>query len=536
MLGNLIKNANYTKEDHLATNRLKELVVVLRNREIMHGLTPEKLRMILEDLGPTFVKLGQVMSMRPDFLPQEYCDELVKLQTEVKPLPFTTIQIVIEEEYKTKWTKVFQSIDEQVLGSASIAQVHRAVLKTGEKVVIKVQRPGIYDVMSKDIVLLRRAATILKVISESSGVIDFNRILDEMWAIAKQEMDFLMESNHNDEFRQCNSDIDYVTCPIVNRQLTTSRILVMEYIDGIQIDKINEIKALGYDINDIGKKLGENYVKQIIDDGYFHADPHPGNIWIRSGKIVWLDLGMMGRLSTRDRAALKKAVFAVVNNDTYEMKAAVLALGVPKERINHTRLYEDIDAMMNEYVGLDFTSLHLGPLARKILAILSRHKIAIVPGISMFARGVVTIEGVMRICCPDVHFVEIFATHMQADFRKNFDLREELEKAKRDGYNLLRKSMRLPEQVSDILKMTMSGQTKVNFDLTGSEEPLRQVDKMINKLIVGIISSALLLGSSIICTTQMTPKIMEIPLLGVFGYIAALILCTRLVFSIMKKK
>jgi len=218
MLGNLIKNANYTKEDHLATNRLKELVVVLRNREIMHGLTPEKLRMILEDLGPTFVKLGQVMSMRPDFLPQEYCDELVKLQTEVKPLPFTTIQIVIEEEYKTKWTKVFQSIDEQVLGSASIAQVHRAVLKTGEKVVIKVQRPGIYDVMSKDIVLLRRAATILKVISESSGVIDFNRILDEMWAIAKQEMDFLMESNHNDEFRQCNSDIDYVTCPIVNRQ------------------------------------------------------------------------------------------------------------------------------------------------------------------------------------------------------------------------------------------------------------------------------------------------------------------------------
>jgi len=535
MLGNLLQNAIY-KEDSGSTSRLREMVRVLRKREIVRGITPVKMRQILEDLGPTFVKLGQIMSMRPDFFPQEYCDELMKLQSEAKPLPFEIIKTVVEKEYQCRWTKVFSSIDEEVLGSASIAQVHKAILTNGEKVVIKVQRPGIYDIMSKDIVLLKRAATLLKVISNSRDVIDFNMILNEMWAIAKQEMDFLMEADHNDEFRHLNIDVDYVTCPIVNRHLTTSRILVMEYIDGIQIDKLDELRANGYDMTQIGMQLGENYVKQIIDDGYFHADPHPGNIWIRKGRIVWLDLGMMGRLSNKDRAALKKAVFALVNHDTFEMKSAVLAIGVPKGRINHTQLYEDIDAMMMQYNDMDFATLQLGALARQIMNILRRNNIGIVPGISMFARGVLTIEGVMRICCPKVSFVDIFARNLRADFKKNFDLREELSKAKREGYILMRKSMQLPEQISDILKMTMSGQTKVNLDLTGSEEPLRGIDKMINKLILGIISSALLLGSSIICTTQMTPKIMEIPILGVFGYLSALVLCARLLISILKHK
>jgi len=536
MLGNLIQNANHKLERVVAPNRLREMILVLRKREIVHGMTPEKMRLILEDLGPTFVKLGQVMSMRPDFLPQEYCDELTKLQTNVTPLPFKTIKDILEEQYNQKWTNVFQSIDEEVLGSASIAQVHRAVLKDGVKVVIKVQRPGIYDVMSKDIVLLKRAASLLKVVSDSNDVVDFNMILNEMWSIAKQEMDFLMEANHIDEFRHLNCDVEYVNCPLVHHELTTSRVLVMEYIAGIQIDKLAAIKKMGYDIREIGRKLGENYVKQIIEDGFFHADPHPGNIWIRDGKIVWLDLGMMGRLSNHDRAALKQAVYSLVNEDTYEMKNAVLALGIPKERVNHTLLYEDIDAMMTQYSGVDFDNLQLGTLARQIMKILRQHKIAIVPGISLFARGVMTIEGVMRICCPDVSFVEIFAAQMQEDFRKNFDWRTEFNKAKREGYLLLRKSIHLPEQISDILKMTMSGQTKVNLDLTGSEEPLRRIDKMINKMIIGIISSALLLGSSIICTTAMMPQIMGIPLLGAFGYLAALILCGRLLLSIMRHK
>ena len=533
MLARAFREA-WRKEDKGSAARLREMVEVLRERDIVHGITPEKLRLILEDLGPTFVKLGQIMSMRPDFLPQEYCDELMKLQTEASPLPFSVIEKVIEQEYQRRWTRIFRSIDEEALGSASIAQVHCAVLLDGEKVVIKVQRPGVHDIMSKDIVLLKRAAGILKILGPAQDVVDFSMVLDELWAIAKQEMDFVMEANHIEEFRHANQDADFVSCPKVYRHLTTQHVLVMEYVDGIQIDDVAGLKAAGIDARRIGERLGENYVKQIVEDGYFHADPHPGNIWVRGGKIVWLDLGMMGRLSNKDRAAIRKAIFALAQHDVFEMKAAVLSLGVPQERIDHARLYQDIDALIAQYGDLDFRSLKMGILSRQIMNVLRSHHIAIAPGISMFCRGVMTIEGVMRLVCPEVSFVEILARSMELSFAKGFNWREEAGKAKREGYILLRKSLQLPEQISDILKMTLSGQTKVNLELTGADEPLARLNKMINKLIIALLSAALLLGSSTICTTQMTPKIMEIPFLGVLGYLAAIVLSARLLWSILR--
>ncbi len=535
MLGKIFPELNKErKKDIGSAVRLKEMVAVLRKYDVVRGMTPEKLRHILEDLGPTFVKLGQVMSMRPDFLPQEYCDELMKLQNGAKPLPFSTILEVIEQEYSRRWNKVFSSIDEEVLGSASIAQVHRAVLTTGERVVVKVQRPGIYKVMARDMVLLRRASRLVRVVSHSPDVIDFDMVLEEMWGIAKQEMDFLIEADHIEEFRHLNQDEAFVTCPNVYRNLTTQHILVMEYVDGVRIDDFDGLRARGVDITLLGRRLGENYVKQIIEDGYFHADPHPGNIWVRGGRIVWLDLGMMGRLSNRDRTAIRKAVIALANHDTFEMKTAVLALGVPRGHINHTALYQDIDALMAQYSTLDFRDLKMGVLTRQIMNILRVHHIACPQGLSMFARGILTIEGVMRLVCPKVSFVEIFAKSLQLNFKKNFDWRDELSKAKRESYLLMRKSMALPEQISDILKMTMSGQTKVNLDLTGSEEPLRHVDKMVNRVIVAVLCAALLLGSSTICTTNMTPKIMEIPLLGFVGYLIAFVLSIRLIWDIHK--
>lgn len=536
MLGNLFSTPKPVHEGTQSGNRLREMISVLRQHNLMEGMTPTKLRSILEGLGPTFVKLGQIMSMRPDFLPQEYCDELMKLQTEANPLPFSVIEGVLRHEYQRRWTQIFASIDEEALGSASIAQVHRAILKSGERVVIKVQRPGVHDVMSKDIVLLKRAAGILRMLGQGQGVVDFNMVLDEMWAIAKQEMDFVLEAEHIEEFQHLNQDQEGISCPKVYRHLTTQHVLVMEYIDGIRIDDAVGMERLGYNIERLGRRLGENYVKQIVEDGFFHADPHPGNIWVRKGEIVWLDLGMMGRLSNKDRSAIRKAIFALLQKDTLDMKAAVLSLGVAQGSIDHARLYEDIDAMMAQYSDLDFRSLKMGTLSRQIMHLLRRHHIAMAPGISMFCRGMMTIEGVLRLICPQVNFIEIFAESMRLQLDKGFNWHEGLDKAKREGYILLRKSMQLPEQISDILKMTMSGQTKVNLDLTGSDEPLRRLDKMINKLIIAMLSAALLLGSSTICTTQMTPKIMEIPLLGVFGYLAALALSGRLLWSIMRHR
>ena len=314
----MIKFPKQTK--YSSSHRLREMVLVLRKHNVLTSdMTPEKLRLILEDLGPTFVKLGQILSLKPGFLPADYAIELTKLQTQAKPLDFSIIKDCLEKEYNKKIEDVFLDIDDH----------------------------GIYEVMAKDIVLLKRAVSILQVFKTSSSILDFNAILDEMWNITKQEMDFMMEAEHIDEFKRLNSEDIFVDCPTVKHELTTARVLVMEYIDGHRIDEISKLKAQGYNVEELGIHLGKNYVKQIIEDGYFHADPHPGNIWIKNGKIIWLDLGMMGRLSSKERDALKKAVYALVQHDTYEMKNAILTLGTVQGKLNHIQLYEDIDNLMS---------------------------------------------------------------------------------------------------------------------------------------------------------------------------------------------
>ena len=534
MLREFLGQAEDGSMDISSARRLKEIVAVLRDRELLQGVTPVKVRQVLEDLGPTFVKLGQIISMRPDFLPNEYQAELTRLQSEVKPMDFSVVKEIVQREYNQSWDGIFASIDEHAMGSASIAQVHRASLLNGDRVVIKVQRPGIYEVMAKDIALLKRAISILNLVRDSDGVVNLESIVDEMWEIAKQEMDFLLEADHIEEFAHLNKDDENILCPKVNRQLTTQRILVMECMEGIPLDDGEGLQVACVDMERIGRRLGINYVKQMIDDGFFHADPHPGNIWVKDGRIIWLDLGMMGRLSVRDRNSFRHAIMALVTNDVYGMKEAVLALGVPRGKVDHIQLYDDVAALMAQYGDLDFEHLKAGEVARKILMVLKSNNIAIPHGFSMFARGVMIMEGVMTRCCPQVNFSEIFAKGLRVSMEKDFSWLAELNKFKRDSYMLMKKSMQLPEQISDILKMTLSGQTKVNLDLTGSQEPLQKLDSMINKMIMAIISAALLLGSSTICTTQMEPKIMEIPLLGVLGYLAAMVLCSKLLWSIIK--
>ena len=534
MLREFLGQAEDGSMDISSARRLKEIVAVLRDRELLQGVTPVKVRQVLEDLGPTFVKLGQIISMRPDFLPNEYQAELTRLQSEVKPMDFSVVKEIVQREYNQSWDGIFASIDEHAMGSASIAQVHRASLLNGDRVVIKVQRPGIYEVMAKDIALLKKAISLLNLVRDSEGVVNLESIVDEMWEIAKQEMDFLLEADHIEEFAHLNKDDENILCPKVNRQLTTQRILVMECMEGIPLDDGEGLQAACVDMERIGRRLGINYVKQMIDDGFFHADPHPGNIWVKDGRIIWLDLGMMGRLSVRDRNSFRHAIMALVTNDVYGMKEAVLALGMPRGKVDHIQLYDDVSALMAQYGDLDFEHLKAREVARKILMVLKSNNIAIPHGFSMFARGVMIMEGVMTRCCPQVNFSEIFAKGLRVSMEKDFSWLAELNKFKRDSYMLMKKSMQLPEQISDILKMTLSGQTKVNLDLTGSQEPLQKLDSMINKMIMAIISAALLLGSSTICTTQMEPKIMEIPLLGVLGYLAAMVLCSKLLWSIIK--
>ncbi len=517
-------------------HRLREILGILAQHNILRGLTPVKLRLIIQDLGPTFVKLGQILSMRQDMLPAEYCQELTLLRTDVSPIPFDEVKKVIEGEYGAPMKSLFLSFDETPLGSASIAQVHTAVLRNGSKVAVKVQRPGIWDTMARDIALLRRAAGILQRIGGIGGVIDFGMVLDEMWAVAQEEMDFLLEARHMDEFRDGNAGVAYVSCPRVEHRYTTSRALMMEYIDGISIDDTDRLRREGYDLDEIGEKLAENYVRQILDEAFFHADPHPGNLRIRDGKIIWLDLGMMGRLTEKDRELLKTAVTAVAQYDAGTLKDVLLALGVHSGRIDHVRLYADIDEFLSKYAGMSMAEIDLAQLMQELLSLAESHGISMPKGLSMLARGIVTIQGVLARISPDIQIITIMHNHIAGGAFASFNLKKEMESGAMTLLTSSRKALDVPAQMSDLLKNTLKGQTKFYIELTGSADPLKAADQRMDKLVLALIDAALIIGASLLSTLDAGPRFWGLPVPSWIGYLLALALGGVLLFRMRRRK
>lgn len=515
--------------------RLQEIYAVLKKHEIVKGLTPEKLRLILEDFGPTFVKLGQIMSMRNDVLPAKYCKELEKLRADVNPMPYEEILSVIEKEYGQPADNVFSHIDEKPLGSASIAQVHSAVLHDGRKMVIKVQRPHIKETMAKDFALLKKASGALK-LTPVGGMIDFNMVLDELWDVSQQELDFLVEARNANEFYEQNKNVKFISSPVIEKTMTTSKVLVMEYVEGFQIDNSQKLDEGGYDRNEIGSKLVDNYIKQVIEDGFFHADPHPGNIRIREGQIVWIDMGMMGRLSHKDKQLIKQGIKAVVLKDTNELKSIILQMGVYTQKINQVQLYSDIDAMLEKYSSLELGNLNMGLLFEEISSIALSHHISLPKGVSMLGRGMITLEGVICKISPDVNIIAIASNRIFGNMKEEFDIKSELINSMRKMKLSGGKAMDIPALTADLLSNTLKGQTKVNLDLTGSKEPLSQIDIMVTRLVVAIIAASLLLASSVLCTTNMTPTLFGIPSLGFLGYLVAVVLSIWLLAKSKKKK
>lgn len=518
-------------------SRFRELLGILRRHDLIRGLTPEKLRAVLEDMGPTFIKLGQIMSMHPDILPREYCQELSKLRADVRPLPFAQIQQVLEEEYKLPVQEVFAHVEQEPLGSASIAQVHKAVLPDGRQVVLKVQRPGIQQLMANDILLLRKAAGFLKLLGGADGQpVDLDMVLTEMWAVAQEEMNFLKEAGNLLEFEELNRGIAYIAAPKLEKELSTGKILVMEYIEGIPIDQIQTLEAMGYDMTEIGEKLADNYCKQIFDDAFFHADPHPGNIWIRDGKIVWLDFGMMGRLTARDKGLFRQAIAALANRDVYELKNVILTLGAVKGKVNHTRLYTDLDDFVTRYGDLDLGSLNMGQMLEELMDLAKTNGISLPAGLSMLGRGVMTIEGVITACCPHVSVIQIIVNHLAGGMKDSLDFKQAGASLWKALQGFLSKGVSVPAQFSDVLRMTAKGQTKLNLEIVGSEEPLKKIDRMVNKLALCIITAGLTVGSSLLCTLQIEPKWGGIPWPAGVGYLLSLLFLGKLLWDMYQRK
>jgi len=532
-------NADEIAKDSLSSSkRLFQILGILKKHKLTQGIDPIKLRLILEELGPTFVKIGQIMSTRQDMFSERYCKELVKLRETIPPMAKEEVQRVLKEEYGCPLEELFLAFDPDPLGSASIAQVHRAKLHDGSDIVVKIQRPHIYEMMERDISLIRRASNILKLSEILGSVVDINIVLDEFWEAAKQEMDFLVEAQFCEQFTERNQATRYIGTPKIYHDLTTSKVLVMEYIDGFNPEQLDVLKEHGYDLSEIAAKLSDCYIKQIVDDGFFHADPHPGNLRIRDGKIIWIDFGMMGQLTAKDQGLIKEAVMAMAKADTGKLVDVILTLGVHHDKVDYAQLYCDMEELMKKYLTMDLADIDLGIAIQEVFTIAHTHRISVPKGVSMLARGLVTIESTISILAPQTNIIQIAAAHMSKPLLAGFDWRKEILGGARQTYEAIHKTMEVPIQLSDLLRMALKGQMKVNLEIMDSEKPLSTVDEMVNKMIVTIIAASLLLGSSLLCTTDMEPKVFDIPLLGFIGYMGAVCLGIWMLFHthIIKRK
>ncbi|MCD7866252.1 MAG: AarF/UbiB family protein [Clostridiales bacterium] len=515
--------------------RLREILAVIRKHNIARGVTPEKLRQIMEDLGPTYIKLGQIMSMRSDMFPKNICDEFMKLRSDVTPMPLEEVKAVIEKSYGRTTDEVFVEFEEQPIGSASIAQVHRAKLKTGEDVVVKVQRRGIYETMSADIRFLRRAIKLMPPIN-TSGLVDMGQVLDQLWMVAQEEMNFLTEAANIEEFAQLNRDVAFVGSPVLYREYTTMQVLVMEYIDGICVDDREGLLAAGYDLNEIGTKMADNYVKQISDDGFFHADPHPGNLRIRDGKIIWMDMGMMGRFSSRYQTVLLKVIQGIAEHDISSIVEAVLSIGEFRVRLDQKLLYSDISDWLTKYGTAGFGDLNMGTLMQDLMDIMKANKVSMPSNMTMLVRGLTTIEGVIAQIAPETNVIEVAAARIKNDRLRDFDIKEALRDNGEELYRSVKKGIKIPGYLSDLLRTYMKGQMRINLDLHSTDDLAKTLDRLVRDLVMGFLIAGLLIGSSIICTTDMKPKLLGIPALGVFGFILAFVLALGIFLSQFRRR
>ena len=516
--------------------RLAQILSILKKHHIAKGIDPQKLRLILEDLGPTFVKIGQIMSSRQDMFSKRYCNELVRLRDDVNPMSMDEVRSMIESEYHKPLEDVFMEFDSVPLGSASIAQVHKAKLMNGKEIVVKVQRPHIYSMMERDISLIRKASKILKLNEVLGSVVDINVVLDEFWHTAQEEMDFLNEAQFAKRFASLSEDLAYIDVPHIEDDYSTSKVLVMEYIEGFKLEQRDQLIEHGYDLKEIAQKLSDHYIKQIVDDGFFHADPHPGNIRIRDGKIIWIDFGMMGILKTEDRLLMKNAVMAIAKQNTQELVDVILTLGIHNGRIDYTCFYNDIETFMIHYTNTDLKDINLGDAIQEVFTIAHRYRISMPKGVSMLARGLVTIESTVMMVDQNMNIVEIAARHVSQHQLKNRDIKKDLLTQVSKVYDASQSCLHIPVQISEILKMISKGHIKVNLDIMDSSVPMNSINHMVNKLTVGIVSTGLLTASSLICTTQMKPKIFGIPAIGVIGYLTAVGLGIWLLYTVLKER
>ena len=523
--------------------RAAEIISVFaRHNFYANGFTPEELCTTLEDLGPTYVKIGQVMSSRVDLLPKNYCRALEKLRQNVKPLDARIVRAVIEQETGRTIDDIYIEFRDKPLGSASIGQAHYGVLKDGTKVVTKVQRPLIADMMRKDFVLLKKLARLISVVTEDKDdgeeIIDLMSVIEELEKVTEEELDFRIEAENTRFFHEhCIEDDTKVSCPLVINELTTERMFTMTFVDGFSIAQKDKLIAQGCDPELIGRALLENYMHQVLDVGTFHADPHQGNIMISGGIPYWIDFGMIGRVSEADINLIQSLVMAMLEGDLDSLVNAVVSMGAASPQTNRNKLMEDMDVFLEKYMSVTSANdLDMAVLMKEVSNLASRHHISMPRKYTMLARSVTTIEGVIAQLCPELNLFSFLANKLMERAAKNRDVAQSLLSTGKEALEAGKKTMKIPVLTYDVLNSMVRGRMKLNLELTGYEKIVNKAAVTAKQIVMAMFACILFFGSCLLCTTDIQPKLQNgIPLIAAVGLLFSIALAIYTVKQMSKK-
>jgi ubiquinone biosynthesis protein len=497
---------------------------------------PQRVRMALEELGPTYTKLGQVLSTRPDLIPVEFIEELTKLQDSVPPFAFLEAEAMIQRELGASSMKLFERIDPEPSASASIAQVHRARLKNGEEVALKLQRPGIRTLIEVDLEIMLHLATLAERHVEELALHRPVKIVEEFARTLEREIDFRIEATHIERIAQGFLDDPTVYIPAVYREYGTSRILTTEYVEGIKISDIEQLDASGYDRRLLCARGADIVLKQVFQHGFFHADPHPGNIFALPGNVICLvDFGMVGIVDRQTREIFVELVDSVVRRNESRAAQVLLRLTTWDEQPDLRELERDLSDFMGRHLYRPLREIEVGKLLQDLLQIATRFRLRSPPDIFLMLKAISTVEGVGRMLDPEFDMIAQATPFIQKAIMDRFKpqrLSEDLGDLALRLYQFLHQ---FPKDMLDLAELLRRQKLSLQIEHRGFEKLLATHDQISNRISFAIIIAALIVGSALIILSKTPPLVYGIPLIGIIGFLAAACMGFWLLVAILKK-
>jgi len=497
----------------------------------------ERLRMALEELGGTFVKIGQILSVRPDIVPLDVCDELRKLQNEVPPAPFDKIEPIFNEMYGVPIDDVFTKFDRTPIAAASLAQVYRATTKDGAEVAVKVLRPNIRQQIENDISLMRQIAAIGE--NYSSLISDINPLtfVDEFARSLRRETDLVWERRNIERFASLCEGDETVHIPKVYPKLSGKNVLVMEFIDGISTSDVDKLRDAGLSPEIIAQRGARLIVRSIFDFGFFHADPHPGNIFVLPGNVIApLDYGMVGFVDDEMRETLFDMVSGIVNENENRFIRGLESICELPDDIQLPVLKRDISDLIQKYYGIELQYLNIEEIGEDIFALFRRHKIRLPADLSLLAKALITVEGLGKALDPNFNSVEFLQPFVKKYFFKRWNPKKMFESAEAMFEDSLRASLKLPERLDKITEKLQFGNLKVKLEHHRLENLTEQLSRASNRISFALIVAALLIASALVMSIDKGPQLFGFPLFSLINYGVGVVLGLYLIFDILRKK